>query len=151
MTSVCNALMQRCAAGNTWPPSLAEFVALVAESGAGVLGLTVGDVLQEYHDWRNDSYKYNCSENYPWRQPVLYQICTALKREAIERQLTPGEFESLAGRLLARWEKHVTDGKQIPPIRAQIAPPRHQTGPSPAQLLYEEYKRRKAAQGGHDN
>ncbi|MEB8638627.1 replication protein P [Cronobacter muytjensii] len=145
MTSVCNALVERCGAGNTWPPSLAEFVALVAESGAGALGFTVSDVLEEYRTWRNESYRYSCNEKYPWRHPVLYQICTALKREGIERQLTPAELETLAGRLLAKWEKHVSSGKAIPPIRAQLEAPRHPSGPTPAQLLIDEYRRRKAS------
>ncbi|EES2892891.1 replication protein, partial [Escherichia coli] len=33
--------MDRCRAGETWPPDLSEFVALISESGANPFGLTV--------------------------------------------------------------------------------------------------------------
>ncbi|MEA1064714.1 replication protein P [Erwinia sp. HR93] len=145
MTNVCNSLVNRCAGGNSWPPSLAEFVALVADAGGGRLGLTTSDIMAEYTRWRNESYRYDSSEAFPWRHPVLYQICTEMRRTGVERQLTQGEMEGLAARQLAKWEKHLTEGKPIPPVRKQIAAPRHPSGPTPAQLLLEEYKRRKAA------
>lgn len=145
MASVCNSLVSRCAGGNSWPPSLAEFVALVADAGGGRLGLTTSGIMAEYTRWRNESYRYDSSEVFPWRHPVLYQICTEMRRTGVERQLTQGEMEGLAARLLAKWEKHLTEGKPIPPVRKQIAAPRHPSGPTPAQLLLEEYKRRKAA------
>ncbi|SQH40166.1 replication P family protein [Salmonella enterica] len=145
MTSVCNAMVSRCAAGNSWPPDLAEFVTLVAECDGGALGVRVSDVMSEYRRWRNESYRYDCSEQFPWRHPVLYQICTELRRTGVERQMTEKELEALAGRELAKWETHVSEGRPIPPVRKQIAAPRHPTGPTPAQLLIEKYKARKAA------
>lgn len=45
------------------------------------------------------------------------------------------ELEALAAMQLAKWEKHVVDGHPIPPVRRQIAAPRHAPGPTPAQLL----------------
>ncbi|KDW85937.1 replication 14 domain protein [Escherichia coli 2-210-07_S4_C1] len=42
------------------------------------------------------------------------------------------------------WEKRVSEGKPIPPVRKQISAPRHVPGPTPAQLLLEQYKARKA-------
>ncbi|ECG1252008.1 replication protein [Salmonella enterica subsp. salamae] len=145
MTNVCNSLVKRCSSGNSWPPSLAEFVALVGEAGGGVLGLTTSDVLAEYKRWRNESYLYASSEQFPWRQPVLYQICTELRRTGVERQLTERELERLAAQQIAKWEKHVSGGQPVPPVRKQIAAPRHPAGPTPAQLLIEKYKARKAA------
>lgn len=145
MTSVCNALVARCAAGNSWPPDLAEFVTVVADCGGSRLGIKTADVMAEYKRWRNESYRYSCSEEFPWRHPVLYQICTELRRTGVERQMTQPELERLAASQLAKWEKHLEDGKPIPPVRKQIAAPRHPAGPTPAQLLHEEYKRRKAA------
>ncbi|HGC2200960.1 TPA: replication protein P, partial [Escherichia coli] len=65
----------RCRAGETWPPDLAEFVALIPESGANPFGLTVGAVMEEYRRWRNESWRYDGSDKYPWSQPVLYHIC----------------------------------------------------------------------------
>ncbi|HFV5288073.1 TPA: replication protein, partial [Escherichia coli] len=48
---VCRQCMDRCRAGETWPPDLAEFVALIPESGANPFGLTVGAVMEEYRRW----------------------------------------------------------------------------------------------------
>ncbi|RCK92817.1 replication protein, partial [Klebsiella pneumoniae] len=39
----------------------------------------------------------------------------------------------------------LANGFSIPPIRRQLEAPRHPAGPTPAQVLMEEYKRRKAA------
>ncbi|MBN3644879.1 hypothetical protein I6K77_23545 [Escherichia coli] len=44
---VCRQCMDRCRAGETWPPDLAEFVALISESGANPFGLTVDAVMEE--------------------------------------------------------------------------------------------------------
>lgn len=134
-TSVCNAMVARCKAGNSWPPDLAEFVTLVADTGGNALGLRTADVMTEYRRWRNESYRYDSSEQFPWRHPVLYQICTEMRRTGVERQMTQSELEALAAMQLAKWEKHVADGHQIPPVRKQIAAPRHAPGPTPAQLL----------------
>ncbi|MFS9379444.1 replication protein P [Citrobacter sp. ANG330] len=144
MTNVCNSLVSRCSGGNTWPPSLAEFVALVADAGGGLLGLTTSDVMAEYKRWRNESYRYSCSEEFPWRHPVLYQICTGLRRTGVERQMTQPELERHAVCQLTKWEKHLSEGRPIPPVRKQIAAPRHPSGPTPAQLLLEQYNCRKA-------
>ncbi|EHY9925841.1 TPA: replication protein [Salmonella enterica subsp. enterica serovar Lehrte] len=145
MTNVCNSLVSRCSGGNTWPPSLAEFVALVADAGGGLLGLTTSDVMAEYKRWRNESYRYASSELFPWSQPVLYQICTELRRAGVERQMTQPELERHAASQLAKWEKHLAEGRPIPPVRKQIAAPRHPSGPTPAQILMEQYRSRKAA------
>ncbi|WNJ81653.1 replication protein P [Cedecea neteri] len=145
MTNVCNACIERCAAGNNWPPDFAEFVGLVAEAGGGRLNLTTANVLEELTRWRNESYKYGSSEQFPWRHPVLYHICVEIRRTGVERKLTAGEQERLAGNLLQKWEKKITAGFSIPPIRRQIAAPKAPAGPTPAQEMFEEYKRRKAA------
>lgn len=134
-TSVCNAMVARCKAGNSWPPDLAEFVTLVADISGNVLGLRTADVMAEYKRWRNESYRYDSSEQFPWRHPVLYQICTEMRRTGVERQMTHTELEALAASQLAKWEKHAADGKPIPPVRKQIAAPRHVPGPTPVQLL----------------
>lgn len=137
--------MERCCAGETWPPDLAEFVALVSESGANPFGLTVDTVMEEYRRWRNESWRYDGADKYPWPQPVLYHICTEMRRTGVEHRMSEGELKRLAERLLAKWTKHVSSGFSIPPVRRQLAAPRHPAGPTPAQKLLEEYKRRKAA------
>lgn len=132
-------MIARCAAGNSWPPDLADFVTLVADCCGSALGLKVADVMEEYQCWRNESYRFDCAEQYPWRHPVLYQICTMMLR--LGRHMTQKELNGLAAEQLAKWEKHVSDGGQIPPVRKQIAAPRHPSGPTPA----EELKARAAA------
>ena len=145
MTNVCKACVERCAAGNSWPPDFAEFVGLVAEVGGGRLNLTVKNVLDELTRWRNESYRYSSSEKFPWRHPVLYHICIEIRRLGIERRLTEGEQERLAARLLQKWEKKIAAGFSVPPIRRQIAAPKAPSGLTPAQELHEKYLRRKSA------
>ena len=135
MMSVCNAMVARCAAGNSWRPDLAEFVALVADARGTALGLKTEDVVAEYWRWRNESYRYDCADEFPWRHPVLYQICTTMRQRGKERQMTVRELEGLAAKLLAKWERHVSEGGQIPPVRKQISAPSHPTGPTPAEQL----------------
>lgn len=143
--NICDALVRRCSGGNTWPPSLAEFISLAADTGGSRVGLTTSDVMAEYKRWRNESYRYDSAAAFPWKHPVLYQICSELRRTGVERQMTQNELEALAARQLAQWEKHLNDGLPIPPVRSQIAAPCPYPGPTPAQLLKAEYDRRKAA------
>ncbi|PWC25162.1 MULTISPECIES: replication protein P [Brenneria] len=145
LATVVNGCLERCAAGNTWPPDLAEFMSLVTECGANPFGLNVDDVMAEYKRWRNESYRYSGSEKFPWRHPVLYHICIEMRRAGVERRMTAGELERLAERQLTKWVKNVSNGMSIPPIRRQLAAPKHPAGPTPAELAYAEYKRRKAA------
>ncbi|MEQ6280832.1 replication protein P [Kluyvera huaxiensis] len=142
---VCSQCMERCALGHTWPPDLAEFVSLVSSSGANPFNLTSDAVLTEYRLWRNESYRYSGSDKYPWKQDVLYHICIEMRRTGVERSLTEGELKKLADKLLTKWTKHLANGFSIPPIRRQLAAPSHPSGPTPAQILMDEYKRRKAA------
>ncbi|QUI98532.1 hypothetical protein KCP74_20370 [Salmonella enterica subsp. enterica] len=50
-------------------------------------------------------------------------------------QMTEGELKRLAERLPAKWTKHVGNDFSIPPVRRQLAAPRHPAGPTPAQLM----------------
>ncbi|ELW3835253.1 hypothetical protein QMH12_000312 [Salmonella enterica] len=52
---ICQQCIERCRAGQTWPPDLAEFISLVSESGANAFGLTADAVMAEYRHWRNES------------------------------------------------------------------------------------------------
>lgn len=137
--------MERCAAGNSWPPDLAEFVSLVSESGANPFGLTSDAVMAEYKRWRNESYRYSGSDKYPWPQPVLYHICIEMRRTGVERRMTENELQRLAEKLLTKWTKHTQNGFSIPPVVRQLAGPKAPAGPTPAQILMDEYKRLKAA------
>jgi hypothetical protein len=74
ITLVCRQCMERCAAGNTWPPDLAEFVALVSASGANPFNLTSEAVMAEYKRWSNESYRYSGSDKYPWKQDAVSHL-----------------------------------------------------------------------------
>ncbi|KMJ07736.1 hypothetical protein SN05_01904 [Serratia marcescens] len=109
--------MERCSAGNHWPPDLAEFTAIVGECTANPFGLTADDVMTEYHRWRNESWRFDSAESFDWRHPVLFQICPELRRAGIGRKLGHNELAALAGRLLAKWAKQAEMGFSIPPVR----------------------------------
>lgn len=109
--------MERCSVGNHWPPDLAEFTAIVGECTANPFGLTAEDVMTEYHRWRNNSWRYDSAESFNWHHPVLFQICTEIRRVGVERKLGQNELAALAGRLLAKWAKRVEMGYSVPPIR----------------------------------
>lgn len=145
LRAVCSRLVLRCGEGNNWPPDLAEFVSLAAESAGGSLGLTVSDVTAEYKRWKSESWRYSSSEEFPWKHPVLFHICVEMSRECVQRKLPQHEMDKLAALKLTRWEKKIASGYSVPPIRRKIAAPTAPSGPTPAQLMHEEYLRRKAA------
>ncbi|EMO7792552.1 phage replication protein [Citrobacter freundii] len=124
-------------------PSPGQFVAWCKQSG-GVLGITVDQVITEYWDWRNRSFEFTSSEQFSWSQPVMYHICVELRHRSTERQLTHGELAREAGDLLDIWEKRVTEGKPVPPVRRAIAAPAAEHGPTPIQLLLAKYNRNKS-------
>jgi hypothetical protein len=74
----------------------------------------------------------------------MYHICVELRHRSIERQLTHGELAREAGDLLDMWEKRVTEGKPVPPVRRVIAAPAAEHGPTPIQLLQAKYNRNKS-------
>ncbi|HBB9043107.1 TPA: phage replication protein [Escherichia coli] len=124
-------------------PSPGQFVAWCKQSG-GALGITVDQVITEYRDWRNRSFEFTSSEHFPWSQPVMYHICVELRHRSTERQLTHGELAREAGDLLDMWERRVTEGKPVPPVRRAIAAPAAEHGPTPIQLLQAKYNRNKS-------
>ncbi|MEI2264401.1 replication protein P [Erwinia sp. CGal63] len=143
LSLVGKACIERCAGGNSWPPDFAEFVALVAEAGGGISGLSTKDIMREYNQWRKDQWRYTSTETFPWRHPVLYHICIELKRIGIEQKLTENELKKLAASLLQEWEKKIRAGGVVPAIRAQIAPPVNMNELTPAQILINAYHKKK--------
>ncbi|ABP59698.1 replication protein P [Enterobacter sp. 638] len=125
-------------------PSPGQFVAWCKQSG-GALGITVDQVIAEYWDWRNRSFEFSSSEQFPWSQPVMYHICTELRYRSTERQLTHSELTREAGVLLDMWDKRVTEGKPVPPVRRAISAPKADRGPTPAELLLAKYNRNKSS------
>jgi len=124
-------------------PSPGQFVSWCRE-GKGALGVSGEDVLKEYWRWRKEVFRYTCSEDFPWAQPVMYHICLELRRRSTDGQLSEKELAREAHDQLAMWEKRVAEGKPVPPIRRAIAAPAAPRGPTPAEIMMAEYKRRKA-------
>ncbi|HFI6886771.1 phage replication protein [Escherichia coli] len=125
-------------------PSPGQFIKWCRE-GRCVLGITVADVMAEYWKWRKLVFRYPSSEQYPWPAPVLYHICIELRRQSTDRQMTEKELHQTAAKCLAGWEKRVSEGKPIPPVRRAIAAPDKSSGPTPAQMLKAKYEQRKSA------
>lgn len=125
-------------------PSPGQFVEWCKQSG-GALGITVDQVIAEYWDWRNRSFEFSSSEQFPWSQPVMYHICTELRYRSTERQLTHSELTREAGVLLDMWDKRITEGKPVPPVRRAISAPKADRGPTPAELLLAKYNRNKSS------
>lgn len=127
-------------------PSPGQFVAWCKQSG-GVLNVTAEDVITEYWSWRNRSFEFSSSEQFPWSQPVMYHICTELRSRSTEKQLTHSELSREASSILEMWEKRVMSGKPIPPVRRALCAPAASMGPTPAQMLLAKYKRIKESGG----
>lgn len=123
-------------------PSPGQFIAWCKEEIC-LLGITVDEVMTEYWKWRRLMFRYPTSEQYPWPTSVLYHICIEMRTTGVERQMTE-ELKNWQ-KLLNKWMKHLRNGLSVPPIRRQLAAPQHPAEPTPAQLLLEEYQRRKAA------
>lgn len=119
-------------------PSPGQFVAWCKE-GRSLLGLSVDDVMTEYWKWRRQVFRYPTSEQYPWPQPVLYHICIELRRQSTDRQMTEKELRQAAGIVLSGWEQRVADGKPVPPARRALAEPAKRSGPTPAEMLRDQY------------
>ncbi|WP_208951696.1 replication protein P [Rahnella sp. ChDrAdgB13] len=130
-----NRFAERCAAGNHWPPDLAEFLSIGGEFRSNPLGLQVHDVMNEYWRYVRDHWRYDSTELFPWSHPVMYQICPELRREGARRNLPERELQALAKRLLQKWIKHVELGQSIPPVRKKITAPSAPTGLTPAQQM----------------
>ncbi|CAM4009261.1 MULTISPECIES: replication protein P [Lelliottia] len=125
-------------------PSPGQFVAWCKEERC-LLGITVDELMTEYWKWRRLVFRYPTSEQYPWSAPVLYHICIELRRQSTDRQMTGKELHQAAAKCLSSWEKRISEGKPIPPVRRAIAAPVKASGPTPAEMLKAQYEQRKGA------
>ncbi|MDN0126881.1 MULTISPECIES: replication protein P [Yersinia] len=108
------ACVERCINGNHWPPDLAEFLAIIGIGGGNPFGLTRNDVMTEFKRYCRDRDYYSSAEMFPWRQPVLYWICTELRQRMIDYRLSEVEVEKLAGITLNSWAERIAAGGEIP-------------------------------------
>lgn len=124
-------------------PSPGQFIKWCRE-GRCVLGITTADVMAEYWKWQKLVFRYTSSEKYPWPKPVLYHICIELRRLSTEGQLNRQELEREAEKILISWEKRVSAGNPVPPVRRALNAPVAPKGPTPAQLLKAQYEQLKS-------
>ncbi|EAS1860708.1 phage replication protein [Salmonella enterica] len=127
-------------------PSPGQFISWCRE-GSGALGVSVDDIMSEYWRWRKLVFRYQTSEQFPWRDknPLYYHVCLELRRRGTEGQLSEKELVRAAGDILHDWEKRALAGKPIPPVRRALAAPSRDRGPTPAEMLMAKYKQRKDA------
>lgn len=162
----------RASASPFWP-SPGQFIKWCKDSNS-VLGVSIVDVMNEFHRYsREKGVHVGGAENFPWAHPVMYWVVTDTRRAMYQRQLSEVETEKYAAKKLEEWALKVAAGEQIPaPVVAleyheEVIPSTHEsrrTGyhpegksfgcmPSaaslgaltPAQWLWEEYLRGKAA------
>lgn len=127
-------------------PSPGQFISWCRE-GNGALGVSVDDIMSEYWRWRKLVFRYPTSEQFPWKDknPLYYHVCLELRRRGTEGQFSEKELIRAAGDILHDWEKRVAEGKPVPPVRRALAAPEKANGPTPAELLFAQYKKRKDA------
>ncbi len=128
----CHHYARRCHAGEPWAPDLAEFLGVAGGLDTGPFGLTVDDVLKAYKDCMHSGLD---ADVFPWKHPVLYQIYTDMRRECVAKKLFWPEMEKLAAKRLEHWEKKVSAGFSVPPIRRQLEAPKAPKGPSPIEQM----------------
>ena len=162
----------RASASPFWP-SPGQFIKWCKDSNS-VLGVGIVDVMNEFHRYsREKGVHVGGAENFPWTHPVMYWVVTDTRRAMYQRQLSEVETEKYAAKKLEEWALKVASGEQIPaPVVAleyheEVIPTTHESrrtgyhpeGKSfgcmpnaaslgaltPAQWLWEEYLRGKAA------
>ncbi|MFQ6256098.1 replication protein P [Yersinia enterocolitica] len=114
LASAAQICVDRCINGNHWPPDLAEFLAIVGLGGCNPFGLTRSDVMAEFKRYCRDRDYHGSAEMFPWRQPVLYWICTELRQRMIDYRLSEVEVEKLAGITLNSWSERIAAGGEVP-------------------------------------
>ena len=82
--------------------------------------------------------------NSPLPRPSTQSRKGGWSRVDLSSPLTHGELAREAGDLMDMWEKRVTEGKPVPPVRRAIAAPAAEHGPTPIQLLLAKYNRNKS-------
>lgn len=158
--------------GNSYAPDLADFLSYISRTRESGLGVTIEDAMQEFHRYNRDKGLYTGgAEKFPWRHPVFYWIVCDARRAMYQRCLNEAEVKKYAAKKLDEWSRKVADGESIPePIKGIDVKPdlksetvettKHQGGykrrympnaamlgsVTPAQWLYAEYKRKKAAE-----
>lgn len=147
-------------------PSPGKFVSWCKDSTT-VLGVSLEDAMNEFRRYNRDKGQYTTPEAFSWSKPIMYWLVTEARRAMYQRCLTEPEVENFMSRKMAEWSKKVAAGEPVPnPVQTLDKPMpvqteqrsfseahEHRSMPNaanlgamtPAQWLYEEYKRRKAS------
>ncbi|MGV8925038.1 MAG: replication protein P [Ewingella sp.] len=127
-------------------PSCGKFIGWCKAGAAESAGLpSVDEVMDEFKQYCSGRGYYSTAEAYPWSAPIMYWIITDVRRLMLQNNYTEGEVRKSIQHQLNKWAKRLAKGEQIPAPVIQLAAPKATMGPTPAQILYAEYKRRKAA------
>lgn len=147
-------------------PSPGKFVSWCKDSTT-VLGVSLEEAMDEFRRYNRDKGQYITPEAFSWSKPIMYWLVTEARRAMYQRCMTEPEVENFMSRKMAEWSKKVAAGEQVPnPVQTLDKPipvqteqrsfteaHEHRSMPNaaylgsvtPAQWLYEEYKRRKAS------
>lgn len=109
-------------------------MAIASKTASNHFGLEVQDVMDEFKRYGNERYLHSCAETFPWRQPVLYWICTTMRSEMYQRNLGDQELEKRAAHHLKTWAQKVDRGESVPvpvPLLSEKPRAKAQSGPGP--------------------
>lgn len=139
LAGVMDACIARCIAGNAWPPDMAEFIAMVSSVAVeqNPFGVSLQDVSLEFRWYCRDRGMHDSAELFPWSHPVMYWICTDVRRRMIDYRLTEMEVEKALKKQLELWIQKVANGGQVPKPVMRL---QDKTRPRPAWMDYYKPK-----------
>lgn len=116
LSGVMDACIARCIAGNSWPPDLAEFIAMVSQVSAeqNPFGITQEKIVACFKWYCSVRGLYPSAERIPWTHPVEYWVCTEVRQRMVQYRLTDAEVEKALSKELDRWVKKVAAGEKVP-------------------------------------
>ena len=127
-------------------PSCGKFIGWCKSGAAESAGLpAVDDVMEEFNSYCARRGDYTTPADYPWSAPVMYWIVTDVRRLMLQNNYTEGEVRKSVQRHLTIWAKRLAKGEQIPAPVVMLSAPKAPVGPTPAQLMYAEYQKKKQA------
>ena len=127
-------------------PSCGKFIGWCKSGAAQAAGLPSADeVMDEFNQYCARRGDYASPADYPWSAPIMYWIVTDVRRLMFQNNLTEGEVRKSVQRHLTIWAKRLAKGEQIPAPVVMLSAPKAPVGPTPAQLMYAEYQKKKQA------
>ncbi|MDP9704114.1 UNVERIFIED_ORG: hypothetical protein J2W64_001300 [Rahnella aquatilis] len=125
-------------------PSCGKFIGWCKSGAAQAAGLpSVDEVMAEFNQYCARRGDYSTPAAYPWSAPIMYWIVTDVRRLMFQNNLTEGEVRKSVQRQLIIWAKRLAKGEQVPAPVVMLSAPKAPAGPTPAQIMYDEYLRKK--------